>query len=741
MAKQSGKNRKNKSTKATARKNPAAKKKVAPKPAPAPIVIPELLQKIGARHFWYTFGVVALITMVLALQSGINGDDLYQVDYSEKLMDYYASMGQDTAALFVEKGNMHLYGGFFEIVAGTTNRALQLEPLSWSYHVVRHFWIAIFGILTMLFTALTAKKFGGWPTAVLALLFLFLSPRFLGHSLINPKDIPFACGYMMSIYFACRWLEEIPKVSKATMAGLAGGIIIAVATRVGGLLAVALFGLFGIISFLLRVGETDAKERLALFGRYALYGFIPIVVGLGVALLFWPFALVDPAAHISEALAAFSNLKVEIRVLFDGINVMSSDAPPSYFFQWFLRTIPLFSLLGLIGILFAAPFLWRRYRDYRLFFLLLAGVFPGVYVVLKDSTLHDGWRHLIFVYAPLVVLLSLFWNYLLEQALNRGKNVKIAGLVVLGLLLLEPASFIASNSAFPYLYFNPAYGGVKGAYGQYELDYWGVSAKKAADWLMDEGRIPQGNDTIRVLTNFYFNVDRYLRNRFDGKVRVDYVAYDKRFDKEWDYGIFVNRFIDGSQLRHGSWPSSRAIHTIDIGGKPVCAIYERGQDFAFQGRAMEKAQNWAGAIQAYTQETAVYPDNELAWLGLANSSMNTGNFAGAQNATEKALIVNPEFSSAFYYQGMIKFYQQQRDAAIPLFEKVVELDDRFYLAHFFLGQIYKDRNDLTSAFNYARRAVEINPRFKQGYLLMADIYERNNDPQKAQEMRNYANSF
>lgn len=741
MAKQSGKNRKSKTSKATAQKKPAAKKKVAAKPAPKPIVIPALLQQIGARHFWYTFAAVSLITMVLALQSGINGDDLYQVDYSEKLMDYYTTMGQDTAALFVEKGNMHLYGGLFEVVAGTTNRVFNLEPLSWSYHVVRHFWIAVFGIFTLLFTGLTAKKFGGWPAAVLALLFLFLSPRFLGHSMINPKDIPFACGYMMSIYFACRWLEEIPKVSKATMAGLAAGIAIAVATRVGGLLAVALFGLFGIISFLMQFRKTEVKERLSLLSKYALYGFIPIAVGLGVSLLFWPFALVDPVAHISEALAAFSNLKVEIRVLFGGDNVMSSDAPPTYLFTWFLQTIPLFSLLGLIGIVFAAPFLWRRYRDYRMLFLLLAGVFPGIYVVLKDSTLHDGWRHMIFMYAPLVVLISLFWNYLLEVALQKEKNMKIAGLVVLGLLLLEPASFIAGNSSYPYLYFNPAFGGVKGAYGQYELDYWGVSAKKAADWLMDEGLIPQGNDTIKVMTNFYFNVDRYLRNRFDGKVRVDYVAYDKRFEKEWDYGIFVNRFIDGSQLRNDGWPSSRAIHTIEVGGKPVCAVYERGQGYAFQGRAREKTQDWAGAIQAYTQETAAYPDNELAWLGLANASMTTGNFSGAQAATEKALLVNPAFASAFYYQGMIKFYQQQRQEAIPLFEKVVELDDRFYLAHFFLGQIYKDNNDLTTAFNYARRAVEISPRFKQGYLLMADIYDRNQNPQKAQEMRNYANSF
>ena len=736
MAKQSGKNRKGKSNKAkTPTKSSTPKRKVVKEVKPEPVVVPELLRSINARHFWYAFGVVALITMVLALQSGVNGDDAYQVDYSEKLMDYYGTMGQDTSALFIEKGNMHLYGGLFEIVAGATNRVLQLEPLSWSYHVVRHFWIAVFGIFTLLFTALTARKFGGWPAAILALLFLFLSPRFLGHSLINPKDIPFACGYMMSIYFACRWLEEIPKVSIGTMAGLAGGIAIAVATRVGGLLAVALFGLFGIISFLIKVRSTEGSKRVGLLGNYALYGFIPIAVGLGVSLLFWPFALVDPVAHIQEALAAFSNLKVEIRVLFGGENVMSTDAPASYFYRWFLRTIPLYSLIGLLGVILAAPFIWRRYRDYRLFFLFLAGIFPGIYVVLKDSTLHDGWRHMIFVYPPLVVLISLFWNYVVEQMLPRGNNWKWGAVALLGVLMVEPASFIAANTSFPYLYFNPVYGGVNGAYGEYELDYWGVSAKKAADWMIDEGLIPQENDTIMIMTNFYFNVDRYLRRRFDGKVKVDYVAYDKRFDKEWDYGIFVNRFIDGTQLRHGGWPSSRAVHTIEIGGQPICAVYERGQGYAFQGKASEKARDWSGAIGAYTQETAVYPDNELAWLGLANANLSSGNFSGAQNAAEKALLVNPGYASAYYYQAMVQFYQQKPGAAIPLFEKVVELDERFYLAHFFLGQIYKDRNDLTAAFSAARRSIEINGRFKQGYLLLAEIYERNGDPQNAQNMR------
>ncbi|MCB9298184.1 MAG: hypothetical protein H6559_34450 [Lewinellaceae bacterium] len=52
----------------------------------------------------------------MSLFSGINGDDEFQNDYSEKLVDYYLSFGADTAALYIEKGNMHYYGGFFDLV-------------------------------------------------------------------------------------------------------------------------------------------------------------------------------------------------------------------------------------------------------------------------------------------------------------------------------------------------------------------------------------------------------------------------------------------------------------------------------------------------------------------------------------------------------------------------------------------------------------------------------------------------
>ena len=67
-----------------------------------------LLKKI----FQFSIIGMVLVAGLLSLGTGINGDDEYQVDYSGKLVDYYTSFGADTAALYIEKGNMHYYGGF-----------------------------------------------------------------------------------------------------------------------------------------------------------------------------------------------------------------------------------------------------------------------------------------------------------------------------------------------------------------------------------------------------------------------------------------------------------------------------------------------------------------------------------------------------------------------------------------------------------------------------------------------------
>ena len=65
------------------------------------------------KVFWGVALAGLLVMIGLSFGTGVNADDKFQNAYSEKLVDYYSTFGQDTAALNVPDGNMHLYGGFF----------------------------------------------------------------------------------------------------------------------------------------------------------------------------------------------------------------------------------------------------------------------------------------------------------------------------------------------------------------------------------------------------------------------------------------------------------------------------------------------------------------------------------------------------------------------------------------------------------------------------------------------------
>lgn len=723
---------------------PEPKAPVSPPKKPAPekanLTTPHdgLLRKV----FYGLAGGMLLLLLALAPGSGINADDEYQVDYSEKLVRYYSTMGADTAALNIPKGNMHLYGGLFDLTAGTINHGLGYTEYDTGYHTVRHLLIALFGFLALLFTGLLTKEIGGWRAGILALLLLFLSPRFFGHSLMNPKDIPFAAGFAISLYYLARLLRELPQWSWRTAGGLTAGIAIALATRSGGLMLIGYLGLFAGLDFLAKANAKKlGKTNSALLNYAAAIAGIAIA-GYFLAVLTWPAALVDPLRHPLASLAEFSKLGVRIRVLFMGDNVWSDGTPWYYPVLWIVKTIPLAALIGFVGGFLALPFLWRRYRALPVLMVAFAAVFPLAYIIYKDSLLHDGWRHLLFVYPAMVVLAALFWttceHWVRENKIGR---YVVIGVVALG--LLEPAVFIARNLSYPYVYFNPIGGGLHGAYGHYETDYWGVSAKQAINWMKQEGIIrPNMTDTLTIGTSLYFNVSRQLGSEYKGKVRVKYVRFNNRYSETWDYGIFPSRYIRGPHLLAGTWPNDKTVHTIKANGVPLLAIEkEDAAHYAYKGDQAVKQRAWDVAITEYQQEVAKYPKNELAWLGLANSYVNSGKNEEALKAADQALKVAPDNENGLYYRGLILMQQGNTTEAATTFERLIVINDEFPAAFYYLATIYQARGDAMQALKYLEQAIKLSPRFKEAYLLAAQILEQQGDAQTAAQYRQAAAQF
>jgi hypothetical protein len=686
--------------------------------------------------FKYASLAILVITILLSLGSGINGDDEYQVDYSNKLVDYYTTFGAEKAALKIDKGNMHYYGGFFDLTTGLVNAALGLTEMDAAYHQVRHVFIAIFGFIAMLFAGLMAREVAGWRAAIVVIAFMFLSPRFLGHSLMNPKDIPFAAGFAVALYYMMVLFRTMPKPKWSTLIGLTLGMALALATRAGGLLLMAYLFLFAGIDFLHRFGLKGLAKQTDWIVKYAIYAVGTTVAAYILAVLTWPAALVDPVNHPLEALTEFSKLGVKIRLLFGGENIMSDDTVWYYPALWISKTVPLFVLFGFLGSLALIPRFLKQYNRLPVYILLFATIFPVAYVIYKDSILHDGWRHLYFIYPSMVALAGIFW-VALEKMVAPKQAMRYAVWGVLGLMVLESLFFIVRNPQYPYVYFNALSGGISNAYGYYETDYWGVSVKQAINWMEDEGILREGmQDTVVIGTTFYFNTSRQIGYKYGkGHVQVKYVRFSERHNENWDYGIFPSRFIRGSHLQRGQWPTSKAVHVVRANGIPLVVVEKNETDDAYRGQQAVRARDWQNAIVALSAEVQAHPDNEVAWVGLANAYLNSNNPTAALNAANNALKAAPDTENALFYKALAELRSGKESEAEQTLQKALEVNDDLSVAYYYLAAIYKNRNDLPTALDAIQTAIQKNPRFKAAYELAAQIYESMGDANNAARYR------
>lgn len=681
--------------------------------------------------FWVLSAACFLWMQWAASGTGINGDDKMQNEYEQALISWYASSGADTTALNLPKTKMHYYGGLFEVTSGMANRALGYDsPDKEGYHKVRHAFIALFGWAALLFIGLTAAFLGGWEIGIIALVFGFLTPGFMGQGLMNPKDMPFAAGYIASLYFLLRWLKEMPSPGKKILWGLGLSLGVALGVRVGGFLLVAIMGFFALLRLIGEVGLSGLFGDPARIGRYALFGGLPVLGGLVLALVFWPYALQDPVANMSAAFSEMSKYGVNIRLLFNGDMVFAQSLPWDYLPRWVLVTVPLFILLGWLLALAGLPVLVRRYGPLSIGLLGFAFLFPFFWVIYQGATLYDGWRHMLFPYTSGVVLSALGVGWV-ASAWSSRRWFKPAVLGLVGLLALDPLVHTVRNPFITYVYFNPLQGGVKGAIGEYETDYWGVSVKQGLRWLEDQGIIGENvADTVYIASNFAYPLEKYLA-KYEGKVKPVYVRYRQRHDAPWDYGLFQSRFIDGSYIRKGSWPPSNTVHTIDVDGAPVLAIMKNKGSAAFEGVNAQKQNRFEESLPFLEQAVAEVPDDEVAWVALAFSYLNSNRLDSCKVALDKVLEVDPENISAWNYYGLYHMNRNETDQAVSALETAVRLQENNFFAYFYLANLELQRNNLPKALEHGKLAVSSNPGFRGAYELVASIYRAMGDTPNA----------
>ena len=538
---------------------------------------------------------LGLILPLLSQHYAITWDEWMDSNIGSLVLKYILSGGQNTSYTSFWHG--YLYSSFFFTLVGALGgiifdslRHFVFEGFFQTDHYFHFFQLShlvnsLFGFYLFFFTGLCAKEVKGWRAACLALILIAVSPRIFGHSMNNPKDIPFAATYMLAAYFMIRFFKQMPRPGWKITGLLSIAIGLSIGCRVGGIILIVYLFVFGGLFYAYR--RFKQKELLPLtpwLGRallVALYGYL-------IGLLFWPYGQINPFLNIFRALSKLSDFRFSVgNLLFQGRLQSITELPWHYVPFWILITTPLVVILGWLLLGVFSTVLQKDMDRKSVLFLVCMGVFPIATVILKHSVLYNDWRHLYFVYGPLVVLSALGWDQLFDMI--EWKKLRL-GLGIFFLVLVSgPVIWMIRNHPLQALYFNNFVGGMPGAAGRYDMDYWGNSLRKAAEWLGDYhlSHYPDQPAVVKAdgypmttyavlrekLGSRYFPFmypDKHLHSRQFRYLNIHLSRSSK--NTGWDYAIYsLNQQTRGEMLLEG-WPPLNALYEVKVDGVTVCAV-------------------------------------------------------------------------------------------------------------------------------------------------------------------------
>jgi len=683
------------------------------------------------KIFWSLLVFIFIVMLFYTPQYGITGDDVTQYNYGKSVWAYVSTFGNDKTAVtgrYLEN-TQTLYGGFFDGVSAMLISIFHPKD----EFLFRHYWVMLFGFLGFLATGLLAKELGGWRAGILALILLLFVARYFGEAFNNPKDTPFAASYTLGLYAIIVWIKNIDKPTwkHTILMGLA--IALCLSIRIGGLLLVAYLGLFYLV-FIWKKKLYKDKRLSASIKHIVVAGLI----GYFVAELWWPYALESPLSNPLEALKVMSSYPIQIRLIFEGHRIDTAELPWYYLLKWLSIGLPLYLLIGFIcGAVFIVQ-LSRKFQSAYLWMVLFAAIFPIFYIVYNHSTLYDGLRHALFIVPSMAIIASLFYIYVFDTLKNNVLRYAFAALVLI--LVALPARFMLANHPNEYVYFNELAGGIKGANGIYETDYYMNSIKQGYKWLLENEleKLP-AKDTMLIATNCMEPMQQYEKIS-PVPFKLVYSRFYQKNQNDWDFAIYYGRFLDKGELQHGYFPSSMAIHLITADGVPLCTILKNDPERnGFKGFTAMKENDIPQAINYFTKAVAKYPDDMEVWDYLATLYRSNNDLPAAANAADKAIAISSLDLQSANIAGEIALQQGNFNKALQIFGDLSDEYPNMGEPYLGMGQAQAGQGHFDVAIDNIKKATSMDESLtRQGYMALAYIYDRKGDKASAQHYYNAA---
>jgi hypothetical protein len=462
---------------------------------------------------------VALLCAVLVIglasvgDYGITTDEFNADDYGRFALAWYKSGFSDRTMFTDVEETLWYYGPWFHMLVA----AVQALALA-AHYTVRHALTFVFGLAAIaMLLPMGRIAVGRW--AGLAAITLCVTTGYLYGSLFfTPIDVPFMFA-MTAATLAIMVMagRSVPSWPAALTAGLLTGL--ATATRSSGFITQAyLVGAMLLCAAEILLAKRAGRQRE--LSQLVVRSGAALAAGWVLAFCIWPWLQVgNPVTQFVEAFRYFANHPASWDFPHWGGSVTSNQLPASYVPAQLAARLPLafliFLVLGMCCGIYAAVGELRRSwtgishtktRDSSLEALFAAparqalvlwgaALSPILFVIVDHSTLYNGIRHVLFVIPMLALIAASGFAWILPWLVR----VPILSGVALGGYLGWQVYVLAALHPLEYVDMNALGGGVRGAYGRFELDYWASASTVALRRLEQRMDLEKRTDAPRLM--------------------------------------------------------------------------------------------------------------------------------------------------------------------------------------------------------------------------------------------------
>jgi tetratricopeptide (TPR) repeat protein len=261
---------------------------------------------------------------------------------------------------------------------------------------------------------------------------------------------------------------------------------------------------------------------------------------------------------------------------------------------------------------------------------------------------------------------------------------------------------------------------LKGAYGNYETDYYYVSQTTASEWLID---YLKDKKTTEVKVKATYPVDWQFRNH--PEIETSYFRYEERSQSDWDYAIITNRYISPYKLKNKIWPPEDALHIIYADKIPVCAVIKRKSKDDYAGYlALTEGKN-KDAVMHFEKALRIDNSDEMIFYNFAAALYNDGQYQKADSVLRKGLEINPDFELILMYLGNIARSENKTEEAIGYYEKVIKANRKYFEAYVGIAELLAEK-DVQKARLLLKTCLDMDPEYKPAIIAMAGTYRKSN---------------